>query len=1107
MNHHFKIYRSSAGSGKTFTLTKEYIKLILVSPASDTGFQPDYFRHILAITFTNDAANEMKERIVRQLEQISELQPTDKDPFFDAVVDEINTEYPQKITRKELILRAKKIYEKLLHNYSDFSVSTIDAFSNRIVRSFTKDLNLPYNYEIQLNTEDILTEASDELLARTGRPHEKEISRLLLEFARKNAEESKNWNLEFALKDFGQNLFREETEPLIRQLGNLDKTKFQEIRQKLFSYRNGILNQLLELGKTGFELIVNQGIDEKKMYYGANGIYGYFEKNANPDKFDFSKNPNSYVQKTIQEDKWISGKASKADEVKIDSMSQELFQLFHEIEEIREREKANFILISNILPHIYLLGTIHELGKQTETLMRQKNQVHISEFNRKINQIIENEPVPYIYERLGERYRHILIDEFQDTSVMQFHNLLPLMINALGFSHLSMIVGDAKQSIYRWRGGNAELIVSLPQVPTLAENSGIKSEAEVLKVQANPQNLRRNWRSKENIIQFNNQFFEWLRDGFFGTEYQTLKAYYQEVRQETNQNRGGHVELTFLNKDQTDTQSATFGKVWEIVLDLTEDLGFAYKDIAILTRTNARASYLAEEFIKRKVQVISSESLLLTASQKVKFVVNFMRILAQPMNPIAKSELLYFIYGHFSQELGVENLKVTGEVHTEIGEISNQHKFSDFMKYIAKKTGVSLSFRALQYLSIYEIAEEFIRVFELNRQNQEQIYLQKMLDVMLDFSLRKGGNLIDFIEFWDKNAHKISVSTPETGNAIRIMTLHKSKGLEFPAVILPFADWDTTPKNTAKMWVNWENNIVPELKTVILPVKHELLETVFAPDYVREREAVFIDAINMLYVAMTRAAEKLFVISSVKSKIREIKTIGEILKNYAENQENSIINIDDNEDFWEYILYEDRAPKDKTKEKSEYQNYLLNHFLSTECRDKLRMRRDEVGQDEKRISIADLYSDRKQGILIHKAFEYVRFRDDVPHAVRRLMNEGLITEQEIAPLTTKMLKIIDLPAIKSLFEKSEKRKIRNERDLLIYLSGKGASAKSHQIYRPDRVIFEDDKVILVDYKTGRKAGIHQQQINEYALHFEKNGFQKIDKFLIYTEIPEAVKIN
>lgn len=231
MKGKFKIYRSSAGSGKTFTLTKEYIKLILTAPSSDTGFRDDYFRHILAITFTNDAANEMKARIIQQLEKISELKTTDNDGFFEVVASEIETEHLEKISRKELILRAKKVYERLLHNYSDFSVSTIDAFSNRVVRSFTKDLNLPYNYEIELNTEDLLTEATDELLARTGRPNEKELTKLLLEFARKNAEESKNWNLEYALQNFGQNLFREETEPLIRQLGKINKKQFQEIRK------------------------------------------------------------------------------------------------------------------------------------------------------------------------------------------------------------------------------------------------------------------------------------------------------------------------------------------------------------------------------------------------------------------------------------------------------------------------------------------------------------------------------------------------------------------------------------------------------------------------------------------------------------------------------------------------------------------------------------------------------------------------------------------------------------------------------------------------------------------------------------------------------------
>jgi len=1107
MKGKFKIYRSSAGSGKTFTLTKEYIKLILTAPSSDTGFRDDYFRHILAITFTNDAANEMKARIIQQLEKISELKTTDNDGFFEVVASEIETEHTEKISRKELILRAKKVYERLLHNYSDFSVSTIDAFSNRVVRSFTKDLNLPYNYEIELNTEDLLTEATDELLARTGRPNEKELTKLLLEFARKNAEESKNWNLEYALQNFGQNLFREETEPLIRQLGKINKKQFQEIRNQLFSYRQNILNQLLELGKKGFQLIQNEDLNEKPFYFGKTGIYGYFQQHSIPEKLDFSKTPNSRVETTIQEDKWFSGKATATDKFKIESIKSELTDILYQIQNLKEKEKPNFILISNILPHIYLLGTINELGKQTETLMRQQNKVHISEFNRKINQIIENEPVPYIYERLGERYKHILIDEFQDTSMMQWHNLIPLLVNSLGFNQLNLIVGDAKQSIYRWRGGNAELIVSLPEVPTLSQNSAIQSEIDAFRVQANPQNLAKNWRSKENVIQFNNSFFRWLRESFFAQEYEGLKTYYQEVEQDTNPNKGGHVELTFLNKDETNSELATFGKVSEIVLDLTQNQGFELRDIAILTRRNSDASFLAEKFIEQKIQVISSESLLLTSSQKVKFVVNFLRILAQPLNPVAKSELLYFVYGHFYKELGLENLKVTGEIHTKIAETSNDPKFSTLMKYIKKQTDISLNFRSLQYLSIYEIAEELIRVFQLNKENQEQIYLQKMLDVMLDFSLRKGGNLTDFVEYWDKNAHKISVSTPETGNAIRIMTIHKSKGLEFPAVILPFANWNITPQNTAKMWQNWENDLVPDLKTVILPIKKDLQETIFAQDYQREMQATFIDAINMLYVAMTRAAEKLFVVASTKKVIKETRNVGEILRSYCETLENVEVQTTSEEQFWEYTIYEDHTPRPPKKEKLEAENYVLPHFLSTECRDKLRMRRDERQEDETRISVSELYSSRKEGILMHKAFEYVRFRGDIPHAVRRLIHEGLLLEEEATEIKNKMLKITNLPLIESYFKPLHGRKIRNERDLLVHLNGTATSEKTHEIYRPDRIVFDKNKVILMDYKTGQKSQKHYQQLRKYGSHFQKEGSITIEKYLIYTQTMEAVLVN
>lgn len=1130
MQKKFNIYRSSAGSGKTFTLTKEYLKLVLATPASPS-FKADYFKHILAVTFTHDAANEMKDRIVNSLYKIANLSNNEEDNLLFAILAELQEEYPEKhFTRKILQERAEKVFAKLLHNYSDFAVSTIDSFNNRIVQSFTRDMGLPYNYMIELEQDEVLEQATKLLLEEAGEKGNRDLTNILVDFALRQVDEEKSWNIEKLLQEFGTNVFQEAKKPLIAQLEKLTKKDFIEIKNDLSEYKNAVEKEIKDLAAQGMRAIQNTGFEEKDFYYGKTGIYGFFQKYSQEiDGKFFIEFSNKNVRKTIEENKWDGSK----NKISVpENLKDSLKKIFYRLDDLRDKYKSNYLIVDNLLPYIYLLATINELDKKLKKLMSEKNKVHISDFNHKINQIVEKEPIPYIYERIGERFKHILIDEFQDTSQMQWHNLIPLISNSLGFDFPNMLVGDAKQAIYRWRSGNADLIVSLPYVPTAAPNSPVAENAEIFQWHFNAKNLDRNFRSKAQIIEFNNELFEHIANQY-GREFPALKDYYEGVRQKVDEKKqGGHVQVSFLSKDK-DYDEATFEECLSIVKDLVENKGYTYRDIAILVRTNTKASKLAEKFLEQKIQVISSESLLLTYSPKVNFIVSFLRIMTQPLNPSAKADLLYFLYDHFNNELGA-NLPFDDNTHLAISEVCNSFKFKDFADFIKSNFKTPINFKTLQYLSIYEIAEELIRTFQLNFDSKQQIYLQKLLDVMLDYGLRNSNNLPDFLEYWEMQKSKISITSPETGNAIRIMTIHKSKGLQFPVVILPYADWETTPKHGEKLWLSWENTIAPKLKTVILPVKKELLETEFAEEYQKEMQATFIDAINLLYVALTRPEEKLYVLGKESNKSKEgtPKSVQELLNIYVELRPTPalpegvemLLAEGERQNGQVYILKNDDSPKSSQKESKVADTYELSYFLSTECRDKIRMRRDDKKvkihlqhevKGEYDIDIQGLYDARKQGLLIHHAFERVKYKTDIGRAVQKLVNEGYITEEEKEGIEVKMHQIIALPEIQAFYEPQEGRQIFNEKELVVKVESNSflrdnTQKKEEKVLRPDRIIVDNELITIIDYKTGiEKIQEHTRQVNEYAkalLAIDTFKNFEVQQFIVYTEELRVVKV-
>ncbi|MDW7692827.1 UvrD-helicase domain-containing protein [Flammeovirgaceae bacterium SG7u.111] len=1119
----FKVYRSSAGSGKTFTLTKEYLKLVLAPPFLQGGFSPFYYRNILAVTFTNDAANEMKERILSKLEDFAKLPPEAEDDMLNMILGEFQTEKPELgLTKAVLVGRAKAAYENLIHNYSDFAVSTIDAFNNRVVQSFKKDLQLPFNFEIELDTSDLLDEAIDLLHDKIGKDEEdKGLGELLVGFSLQKADDESSWFIDKELKDFGQETFKEEQKLLLEKLGNLQSEDFLKLRKNINEAISSFEKKVNDIAEKALQLIQDKNLTAKDFYYTSKGIVGHFSKlKGSLAKTNLA--PNSYVQKTIDEDKWYGSKITPATEDIIDSISGELMSYYEGLEMLRVKEWGNYLIAQKLRKNIYLLGTANELGKLLEKLKIEKNIVHISDFNNRINTIVEEEPVPYIYERIGERFRHILIDEFQDTSQMQWHNLIPLLANSLGNDMETLVVGDAKQAIYRWRGGKADMLVNLPEVPTIGEDSALRLEAQIFKEQQNILSLNTNYRSKDNVINFNNSFYSKLRN-YLSSKIAGVAAYYQEVEQNTVGKTGGEVQITFIEdrRKKEVLNEANFQLTLQAIEQLQKE-SYELADITILTRNNGDGVFLAEKLIEQGIPVVSKESLLVKNAESVKFLVSMLDVLRLPENPLAKMDAFLFL--DWYQKLKSENPKtiLSGEVLEEISPTLVLNDIIKFLELINKHFGFEVKGKSLQYLNVYEICEELVRVFHLQLFDEEQVYLQKFLDFTLGYTQKRNGNAADFLEHWERKNHALSIAPPQTGNAVRIMTIHKSKGLQFPVVIMPFADWSAKAKGN--IWKNNEGSeFMKELSSYFLSINEDLQHTSLAEDYNSETSASFIDAFNMLYVATTRAVEKLFIFTkdlSAKKKKDGIDipiSASELIYMYRALErplDDQLVPLElevspEGGEATQLVcsrwkVFEDKATREKQKAKKEQAFFELGKTIHTEARDKIRMRRISLQNSDEELGIAAFFiSKKKTGILMHRAFEWVKYAEDLDRSIQALVNEGLISQEEVGEIKEQMERAIAVPEINPYFQKGSGYEVLNEQDLLLNFDGKSLST-----LRPDRLMIKGKEAVLIDYKTGMEdIQKHSKQINQYAAVLQKAGYSVKKKYILYTDAPKAVEVN
>ncbi|MGD1839549.1 MAG: UvrD-helicase domain-containing protein [Thermonemataceae bacterium] len=923
----FKIYNSSAGSGKTYTLTKAYLTLTLNSYQGE--FIPDYFKRILAITFTNEAANEMKARVLNTLKAFA---TGEAHPMLQDIQRAL--QLPANVLRE----RAQIVFNKIIYNYSAFSISTIDSFFNRITAAFTQELNVPFNYEIDLDTETLLRNVIDNVINKVGTEENNDLTQFVIEYASDQIDTGKNWKtIHRNLHNFSKKLLDEKSLPIMKGMHALQIQDFKEIISEAKTFITDYAAQLQQKAQTGWQLITEKGLKEKDFYYGNNGVGGYFKKQTEHPTAK-SSYLNSYVQKALEEDIWYTTKSKNG--AAIDSIKASLRTLIEDIEALRAQQQGAYESLQSILKHLYTVSLINEIRQAFEFVKMRNNIVHISETNHKIAQIIQHEPVPFIYERLGDQYNHLLIDEFQDTSVLQWQNLLPLIENNLAEQHFNMLVGDAKQAIYRWRGGEMEQLVHIggknidELAPETSQPSFLRERYEHIFPYITTENLDTNYRSAAEIVQFNNDFFATVTQKY----YQAAAIYDDHFKQQVPEQSPKGAGITFQFLEKENYEETTLDAI-ENLIDEAQALGFERQHIAILCRKNTKAIQIATYLKERGIEVVSADSLLLASDEKVNFLIALLKVIENPENSLAKSEALYLFYKIFLCKLPdtATNKAIRHIVYDEKATVE------DFYRKLGEE-GYWIDYAQIQALGIYEIVEELLITFQIyERYPYKLAYIFRFMDWVLEYSTLQSNHLTDFLEEWELKKGSLCVSAPKDSKAVTITTIHRAKGLEYPIVILPFADWQVIPPNWDSMWVNIEQSDLPlaqekkqKLKHTLINMRKSIKDEAIGQQLTSEQEKSILENLNLLYVAFTRPVYMLHVLTKNPTEYRDQNTVSQWLKSFLENKVNS-----QGEPFWNpsqlFYKFGEGQPTTRPHNTSDDAPYFLNRIISTNTHKKWKL--------------------------------------------------------------------------------------------------------------------------------------------------------------------------
>jgi len=1080
------VYKASAGSGKTWRLTVEYLKLLISNPES--------YKNILAVTFTNKATGEMKERILDGMYEIIKTpNETEASGILKTICDEL------KITPAKAKERAEKAMSLIIHDYNRFRVETIDSFFQSILRNLSRELKLGTWMNIELDNKKVLKDAVYNIIEQCT--EDNNVLEWISDYIQEQLEDGKNWKIEKALNNFGKNIFSEkfrQKEHLLKEK-LLDKSFLKKFKTELRQIAQRAANEIQKPVETFFKLIAENNIDIKDFSYGKGGIAGYFLKLQKKD-FDFEFG-SRYTECYDNPEKWVGAKSDKRNTI-LNLVSQSLFQLFHEAEEIRNRELKDYITANIVLKEINNLGLLGDISNEVRKLNQENNSFLLSDTNVFLNSIIADSDTSFIYEKTGTEISHVLFDEFQDTSVMQWASFKPLLLESLAGNNRSLIVGDEKQSIYRWRNGDWRILGNISE--------------EIPNSEISIKTLTHNWRSQSNIIEFNNLLFPLVEKAINNIHIETfdkkstdLEKAYADVIQLTNKTeKNGLVEVNIKEKETTDDE------IIEELIKKVEELqinGIKPGDIAIITRKNTEISLIGKAFADYKISetapknicydIVSDEAFLLESSKAVNLIIDVFRLLLDPDDQILQSVIKLDYLQDVKKQKDISTIFKSLEKSRSNNNPSDKTAYKKTYKQTDNEYNIlpeefTERFEELQRMPLYEAAEEIYRIFEINKIENQDSYLYFFMDSLGEYLAHNHSDLSTFLSYWDEIMCKKKIPSGSEINGIRILTIHKSKGLEFNTVLFPFCNWrliDYSKKEI--LWVS--SSIEPYNSIDILPITYNknIAKSIFSEEYKEETTQIWVDSVNILYVAFTRAKNNLFVWCQKDSKDK-INTVGDLITTVMLNH----FDCKDNT----YRLGELYISSDENKSEKESLNKkgkdLNIEFISYKQKTKFRQSNKSVEFSKGRDSdgFSNDYIDR--GKILHALFSEIKVKEDIHTAISKLKYEGLISAENYDSFINLAKEAIDQPEVEEWY--SGKYRLFNECSILF-----ATPDGKQQIKRPDRVMLLDNKVKVVDFKFGKPSPKYNKQVREYMNLLSDMGYATVEGYIWYIFDKKVEKIT
>jgi ATP-dependent exoDNAse (exonuclease V) beta subunit len=1059
-------YSASAGSGKTHALSGFYLSRVLYDPGS--------YRRILAVTFTNSAAAEMKGRILSRLYKLGSDDTAGEDSRDEFILylckhfpDLFPDEGKARITVRK---NAPVALKNILQDYSRFTVSTIDSFFQRVIRAFAREIDIPAGYEIEIEHDALLSEAVDSLLGEVAT--DDRLRNWITSYVVSRLDENKGWDvrreiMEVATQIFGEN-FRQLSTADRKAIG--DYQTLREYTSRVFSIKNGFETELKSMAAHGKYIYESCGLTTEDFLLKSRGGIG---ETLRKYSLGDIKPPGNTWYKASSENRYITaGSSPQVNMALEEALKRGLGDVVKSITALFEKSYPLYISAVAQVRTIHVMGILGAISEKVRILAHDENLFLLSDSGELINRLIADDDTPFIYEKIGTAYDHYIIDEFQDTSQIQWKNFMPLISETLSRGRDNLVVGDVKQSIYRWRNSDWRILQS-----EVLRSFGSETVKTI--------SLETNYRSRSNIIRFNNHIFAPrsipafcdLKLGF--EKIRISDIYSGSVQEGTKDKPGGLIKVSLYKKDDEEGWREKVLKDLPLLIEGLQDHGYKANDILILCRKNDEGKNIINRILehsaasspekqsKYNYEVTSGESLFLERNPAVNLLLSSLRFLIDPDSRINRSLMV--------RSFGLATGASDGSVYsgdTEEGQVS------------ALGEGWLAAISELRHDSLFSATEKIIRFFSLGERQENVAYISSFQDVVLWYSGRYSSDTSSFVSWWEREGYRKTLGQSDRQEAIRVMTIHKAKGLQSKVVIIPFASWEFTKHGFSRplLWVT----DVPEpfaVMPVVLPeLSSRLEESLFAEQAKTEKASEWLDGVNMLYVAMTRAVDALYVMSP---EIKESKGSG----GNAESLLNEALLTLPAEYAWheadgvKHLIAGELPVVVPAEEKAAM---TMSSYIVSEPRGRMRLRTGgALPHDE--IKLAEP-GGRAYGTMMHELLSRVKTTEDIGKAVEHVCSIGLLPLSKRESLTSRVRDMLSSARVREWFDGSYR--VRTEATIIL---------PSGIARRPDRVMLKNNSVIVVDYKFGEPSGHHRHQASVYRDLLQQMGYDNVRSWLWYVE--------